>query len=394
MKNFLTIMASLFLLHAVCPAHAAAENESLPPDTQLTLEDLRTFTDVFNQLRTNFVDEVDDHTLLVAAIDGMISRLDPWSAFLDSEQSQLMDDSAKGRYGGIGIGVDMRDGRIYVQSVYPQGPADKAGIQTGDLILEVEGRPVRGRRVSESLNALTGEPGSGVRVRFKSIGHSSREVVLEREYILVSSVIHEQLEDGKAYFRISHFHRNTHVELEQAIAEATVMAGGRLSGIILDLRGNPGGVVLPAVSMADGFLDEGMIVYTQGRYEASLLEFRAEPGQWAPEVPVVILVDGNTASASEVLAGALQDHGRALILGEKTFGKGSIQSIFNLRNGSMLKLTTARYFTPSGRTIHNNGIEPDVASDAAAESPEFDGTPDTDHVVQQALGLLEKIKES
>ena len=389
MKYFLAVFVSLLICPVMSAAQEPAETGPQSSATQLTLDDLRTFTDVFNQLRSNFVHEVDDHTLLVAAIDGMISRLDPWSVFLDAERAQELDDASRGRYGGIGISVDMRDRRIYVESVYPDGPADRAGVKPGDIITAVEGRPVRGHSISVSLDALTGEPGSVVNVRFKTPDQPSRELSLEREYILVSSVSQEMLSDGIGYFQISHFHRNTHKELENSIASIRQAPGGPLSGIILDLRGNGGGVVLPAVEMADGFLDEGMIVYTQGRYEASLLEFHAKPGQWVEEVPVVILVDSKTASASEVFTGALQDHGRAVIIGQKTFGKGSIQSVFMLRNGSMLKLTTAHYFTPLGKTTHNNGIQPDIAV-----TPEETGELENDRLLNEALNHFSRIKES
>jgi carboxyl-terminal processing protease len=334
---------------------------------------------------------VDDHTLLVAAIDGMISKLDPWSVFLDDQQAQMMDDSAKGRYGGIGVNLNMNNGRILVNSVFPDSPAEKAGVKDGDLITEVDGKPVRGRKIADSLEALTGEPGTPITVRVKTPGLPSRELTLERDYILISSVNHELLDGQIGYFEITHFHRNTHSELQRNIETLQRNTNAPLSGIILDLRNNGGGVVLPAVEMADGFLDEGMIVYTQGRYEASLLEFRANPGQWADGVPLVILVDGKTASASEVFAGALQDHGRALIMGEKTFGKGSIQSVFRLRNGSMLKLTTAHYFTPLGRTIHENGIEPDIIITPEYDDSRIPGNREEDPLVQRAISHLAEL---
>lgn len=339
---------------------ALAQEDGPSKETQLTLDDLRTFTDVFNQLRTNFVIEVDDHTLLNAAIQGMVSRLDPYSAFLDADQSRALEDSSRGRYGGVGVRLDLRNNRLLIDEVTPGGPADRAGLMPGDLITAVDGRPVRGRRVFESVDALTGEPGTEVKLSVKTGRRDSREVLLTTEFVPVSSVEGSLLEDRFAYFAISHFNRNSHVELEKGIKDILAGRVTPLGGIIIDLRGNPGGVVRPAVEIADGFLDEGLIVRTSGRYEATRLEFQATQGQWVPGIPLVLLVDERTASASEVLTGALKDHGRAFVIGERTFGKGSIQSIFNLRNGSGLKLTTAHYHTPSGLTIHENGILPDA----------------------------------
>ena len=366
----------------------AAQQEQGKMAAQLTLEDLRTFTDVFNQLRRNSFMEVDDHTLLVAAIEGMVSSLDPWSAFLDTDQSRVLENTSRGRYGGIGVQVDLRNWRIVVEKVVPGGPADQAGVEPGDMVTAVDGVAVRERKVFESLDAMLGDPGSEVKVRFKRSGRPARDHVLVREFIPVSSVTGELLEHGIGYFGISHFHRNSHKDLEKAIDEIKGTLGTDLHGIILDLRGNPGGVVRPAVEIADGFLDEGIIVYTQGRYEAAQFEFRAQPGQWVKNVPLALLVDGRTASASEVLTGALQDHGRAIVLGEKTYGKGSIQSIFKLRNGSTLKLTTAHYFTPSGREIHENGIQPDIVGESRKGGPRFAVEPELDPLLREALNLL------
>ena len=388
MKKFLISIAVFLLYQAPLPAQETLQSETIKTDQQLTLDDLRTFTDVFNQLRSNFVIEVDDHTLLTAAIDGMISELDPWSAFLNADQSQNQDNAARGRYAGIGISIDVRDGRIFVDQVSPDGPAAAAGVKPGDIVTSVEGRRVRGRRISASVDALAGDVGTVVTVRFKTGHEPARELRLTREYIPVSSVSSQLLDHRIGYFKVTHFHRNTHLELENSIRAIQTEAADTLNGIIIDLRGNPGGVVLPAVEMADGFLDEGMIVYTQGRYEASLLEFRAHPGQWVTDVPLAILVDRQTASAAEVFTGALQDHGRAIVIGEKTFGKGSIQSIFRLRNGSMLKLTTAHYFTPLGRTIHNNGIVPDIIKEPASNMLEFVTPLENDSLIHEALSQL------
>ena len=391
MKNVFLIIALLICF--LSPAEAQQSEQSTNgTEVQLTIEDLRTFTDVFSQLRNNFVEEIDDHTLLVAAIEGMISKLDPWSVFLDAEKSNALNNSSLGRYGGIGVNLDLRNWRLLVDSVTPGGPAERAGIRGGDLITAVGDKHIRGRKIFDSVNALEGIPGTEISVRVKSEDKPSRDLVLVREFIPVTSVNQEFLEGGFGYLEVTHFHRNTHIEFEKGVAALKKSAGGSLNGLIIDLRGNPGGVVLPAVEMADGFLDQGLIVFTQGRYEASLLEFKAKPGQWAEGVPVAILVNGKTASASEVFTGAMQDHGRAVVIGETTFGKGSIQSVFKLRNDSTLKLTTAHYFTPSGRTLHNLGIKPDIEKIPDSGLIEFDYEKKNDYLVKEALSYFASLE--
>ena len=365
---------------AVCMAfsNAVADDEQPAGQAQLSLDDLRTFTDVFNQVRSNFVEEVDDITLLNAAIRGMLTELDRYSIFLEAGSFRNLDDSSRGRYGGIGAAVEVRDRRIVVTELLENGPASLAGVRVGDLVTAIDGHAVRGRRLSESMAELRGEPGTRVTVRFKTPGARSRKLTLTRYYVPVSSVASEILDHDYGYLRISHFHEGSHVEFEDSLR---LLQAGRetpLQGIILDLRQNLGGVLQPAVAIADGFLDAGLIVYTQSRYQATQLKFNAKPGQWAPGVPLAVLVDEETASASEVLAGALQDHHRAVIVGRKTFGKGSVQSVLALRNGTALKLTTARYFTPSGKSIHNKGIEPDTLIESGAD----------EEVLQKALELL------
>jgi carboxyl-terminal processing protease len=375
----LTLLLSLF------GQSLYAQDQPLPPGAQLTLDDLRTFTDVFNQLRTNFVEPVDDRTLLNAAINGMLTELDPYSSFLDTDASQELEDSSQGRYTGIGVQLGLRDGRIIVTELMPGGPAEQAGVKLGDLITAVDGVPVRDRKIFESFQALSGEPGSAVRVSFKRGKRRARELELVREFVQIITVRKSLLDGGIGYFEIAHFNRNTPEELENGIRELGESLGAPLRGIILDLRDNPGGVMRSAVEIADGFLDQGLIMNTRGRYEAARLEFSARPGQWSESAAVVLLVNGASASASEVLTGALKDHGRALVIGQKTFGKGSIQSIFNLRNGSALKLTTAHYFTPGGHNIHGNGIEPDIEMDLSYEGLVFVEEAKDDRLVIEAV---------
>ena len=372
------ILALLTALHAghVAGAEQDADSKATTAETgaethsPATLEDLRTFSDVFNQVRRNFVDTVDERDLIQAAIRGMLSELDPHSAYLATEQYRNLDDVSRGRYGGVGIRLERSEGRLRVDAVITDSPADRAGIDLGDIITAVDGVPVRGRPLSDALERIDGEPGSTVQLRVQRPGQPPRDVSLEREFIKLPTLSYRSLDRGWGYFRISQFHRDSATDLAGAL-ESIRTDGIDLAGLVLDLRGNPGGVLQPAVAIADGFLDDGRIVSTRGRNPTLRMEFDAEPGQWLPDRPLVVLVDHRSASASEVLAGALQDHQRALIVGERTFGKGSVQSVLPLRNGGGIKLTTALYYTPNGRSIQAEGIVPDVAV-ALNEAPEDD----------------------
>lgn len=337
----------------------ATEPDTETSRTQLTLDDMRTFTDVFNQVREHFVDETNDHELLNAAIRGMLTELDPHSAYMEAGEFRRMEDNSRGRYSGIGVEVLIRDRRIHVISVREDGAAAQAGVTAGDIITAIGGIDVRGRNLQAAMDSLRGEAGSIVDVTFL---HEDGEVSthsLERGFFNISSLYSNIIDEDFAHFRFTQFTANSADELLTSIREIQAGRQAPLEGIILDLRGNPGGVLKSAVTVADGFLDDGLIVYTSGR-SPNQMEYTAKAGQWAGDVPLVVLVDRNSASASEVLAGALQDHGRALIIGEPTFGKGSVQSVLSLRNGGGLRLTTSRYYTPLGHSIQARGIQPDV----------------------------------
>ncbi len=361
-RRIKTLPAAAWLAWA-CALTATAQEAA--GQAQLTLDDLRTFTDVFNQARNNFVEEVDDATLLNAAIRGMVAELDRHSVFLAPDSFRELDDSSRGRYGGIGVDVVIDDQRIRVKQVYEHGPAGAAGIRSGDLITAIDGEQIWGRQLHEALEELRGDPGSEIELRVQTGDEMPRSLTLTREYIPVPSVESELLEGDIGYFRISHFHEESHFDMEDAIHALTDTTD--LRGAILDLRNNLGGVVQSAVAVADGFLEEGLIVYTRSRYQATRLEYSAKPGEWLPGVPLAVLVNRGTASASEVLAGALQDHGRAVLVGEPTYGKGSLQSVLALRNGSALRLTTAYYFTPSGVSFEDQGIQPDIMVEDAED---------------------------
>jgi carboxyl-terminal processing protease len=358
MRQIAKIAILTLILHSTVVA-AATEEQAEEPGAQLSLDDMRTFTDVFNLVRKNFVEETDDHTLINAAIRGMLSELDPHSSYMVADEFRKLDNSSNGRYSGIGVEVIIRNKQIHVVLVMDGGAADKAGMVSGDIITSIDEKDLRGRNLQLAIDSLRGEAGSTVNITVKHENGEVSDLNLVREYVKVESVFSRPVDRDYGYFQITHFTRKTADELLEQIEYMKTNHDGPLKGIVLDIRDNPGGVLKPAVTMADGFLDDGLIVYTLGRAD-NQLEYTANPGQWLEGTPVVVLVNGGTASASEVFAGAMQDHGRALIVGEKTFGKGSVQSVLNLRNGSGMRLTTSRYYTPLGRSIQAEGIQPDV----------------------------------
>jgi carboxyl-terminal processing protease len=338
---------------------AASEEASPSPQAQLTLDDLRTFTDVFNQVRRNYVEGADDKTLLESAIRGMLSELDPHSRYISGDAYQEIRDSSEGHYEGIGVDVEPRGDRIEVIAVIDDSPADQAGINPGDSITAIDGHPLEGRDLDDAIDGLLGDAGTTVDLVIVTPEQEERRVTVPRAVLQIPTMTFRQLDRSWGYCRINTFNKDSAWDLKTRL-EKVKTDGTGLRGLVIDLRNNPGGVLQGAVEMADGFLDEGVIVTTRGRNSAMQMEFEAHPGQWLDDVPLVLLVDRGTASASEVLAGALQDHRRAVIVGERTFGKGSVQSVLPLRNGHGIKLTTARYYTPSGRSIQAEGIRPDV----------------------------------
>ena len=363
-KNMIQIGRKMILTLLLAPAMVAAtETDTTATSAQLSLDDMRTFADVFNQVRKNFVEELDDHELMNAAIRGMLSELDPHSSYMEADEFRQLDNNSRGRYSGIGVEIVIQNKDVKVVFIMDGGAADKAGLVIGDVITSIAKNDLRGQHMQLAVDSLRGEVGTTVEitVRHENGEVSSHELV--RDFVEVASVFSRPVDSDYGYFRVTHFTRKSADELLEQIEYMQGNHEGPLKGIVLDLRNNPGGVLVPAVTMADGFLDDGLIVTTRGRAE-NQLEYTAEPGQWFDGVPMVVLVNRSSASASEVLAGALQDHGRALIVGEKTFGKGSVQSVLNLRNGAGIRLTTSRYYTPNGRSIQAEGILPDVEIDA------------------------------
>ncbi|MEY6432712.1 S41 family peptidase [Thioalkalicoccus limnaeus] len=326
----------------------------------LPLEELRTFAEVLGRIKKDYVEEVDDEDLLEGAIRGMLSSLDPHSAYLNRDEYRELQVGTSGEFGGLGIEVGMENGFIKVIAPIDDTPAARAGIQAGDLIVRIDDKPVKGMSLNDAINQMRGKPGSRISLTIIREGSDPLTLEIERAVIQVASVRSRSLEPGFGYVRISHFQARTPDDLRRAIGDLEQENDGRLKGLILDLRNNPGGMLNSAVKVADAFLDEGLVVYTEGRDQASRLDFSANPDELLGGAPLVVLVNAGSASASEIVAGALQDHRRAIIMGTQTFGKGSVQTVVPIDESRGLKLTTARYFTPDGRSIQAHGIVPDI----------------------------------
>ncbi len=336
-----------------------AQNQQ--PNQDIPLEDLRTFTEVMARIQQDYVDDVSDETLLRHAIRGMVSGLDPHSSYLDADEYQDLQSGTRGEFGGLGIEVGMENGFVKVIAPIEGTPAAKAGIQAGDTIVRVDGNPVKGISLQEAVDRMRGEPGTEITLSVVREGKNQPlDITIERAVIEIESVDSRLLDAGFGYLRISQFQSGTGDDALAAIEALRESADGSLNGLVLDLRNNPGGVLDAAVAVSDAFLTSGQIVSTKGRIRRADQGFSATPNDALGGAPLVVLVNSGSASASEIVAGALQDHGRAVIMGRTTFGKGSVQNVLPLPEGAALKLTTARYFTPSGRSIQAEGIEPDV----------------------------------
>lgn len=358
-------LASVFLafsnpLAAKTPAQDIAGEHA--PEPQLTLDDLRTFSEVFASIRQYYVEDVDDHDLMEAALSGMLSKLDPHSEWISAEEYGGVEEHATGRYGGLGIEFQIVEGHYTVVTAVDDTPAAKAGIKPGQIILAVDGKKLQDNAVQNAVEAMRGEPGTEVVLDIFDPEQDKRaDVTLTREVIHAVSVRGRLVEPGLAYLRIASFQEETATQLERNIDKLRESNGGTLDGLIIDVRNNPGGVLFSAVQSADLFLDAGKIVSTRGRKAETYMEFNADRRLLVPKsLPIIILVNGGSASAAEILAAALQDHHRAIILGQRTFGKGSVQSVVPMRNGGAIRLTTSRYYTPNDRSIQLEGVIPDI----------------------------------
>ena len=348
----------------------------------LPARDARLMAEVIGLIRDDYVDATDSHQLMSDAIRGMVGELDPHSSFMDAGEFEDLRIATEGNYSGIGVEVTIQDDALTVIAPLDDSPAARAGIRAGDTILSIDGQPVGGGPLGEAIASIRGAVGTVVKL---GIGREPLPEPLEfaivRAMVSVHSVRHEMLGPGIGYLRISQFSETTGPDTEAAMSALEEQAGGRLRGLVLDLRNNPGGVLDAAVEVSDFFLERGTIVSAEGRSDESRFRMEAMDGDLARGTPIAVLVNEGSASAAEIVAGALRDNGRARLFGQKTFGKGSVQTVLPLEDGQALKLTTSRYYTPSGVSIHERGIEPDVAL------PPAEGEDDT--TIRAAIAWLE-----
>jgi carboxyl-terminal processing protease len=344
------------------PDTAADGTPAAASDGSVPIDDIKRYVAVYRVVKQAYVDKVSDRKLMQASIRGLLNDLDPHSAYLDKEESEQLDQDTNGAYQGIGVEVmQLPDRSLRVVSPIDDTPAARAGIKAGDVIVAINGLPIDAESADSASIGLRGEPGTQVKLKVLREGAAAPLLItVTRDVIKIESVRTRMLEPGYGYVRLSAFQIDTAADMQQQLAALVKQNHGPLRGLVLDLRSNPGGLLNAAVEVADAFLDSGVIVTTKGRLPYANAVYTASPGDALNGAPIVVLVDGGTASASEVLAGALHDDHRARIVGSRTFGKGSVQSVLPLDNGDSIKLTTARYYTPSGKSIQARGIRPDV----------------------------------
>ena len=360
-RNTLILLLGLLLGVSLAIARGVMAEKPEQSATGLPLETVRTLSEVFDKIKQNYVEDVEDKALLDNAIRGMLSGLDPHSTYLDAKAFEELRVGTTGEFGGLGIVVGMEDGFVKVISPIDDTPAQRAGVKAGDLIIRLDEKPVKGMSLDDADKIMRGKPGTNIDLTIVREGQDQPlKFTITRDRIRVKSVKSRMLEAGYGYVRVSQFQERTGKDLLNAITELKKENKDNLKGLVLDLRNNPGGLLDAAVIVSDTFLDRGTIVSVRGRTEDNKLSQAATPGDILKGSPIVVLVNEGSASASEIVAGALQDNKRAVIMGQKTFGKGSVQTVIPLGNNSALKLTTARYYTPSGRSIQAEGIAPDI----------------------------------
>jgi len=356
---FAAVVATLVLLSLRQDVGAATSNSTE------TYKQLNLFGEVFERVRAEYVDDVSDDSLVESAINGMLTSLDPHSNYLNTKNFNDMKVQTRGEFGGLGIEVSMENGLVKVVSPIDDTPAARAGLKPGDLITHLDGDPVQGMTLPEAVEKMRGPVSSEIKLTIRREGKDPFDVKLIRATVKIQSVRSHLEGDNIAYIRITTFNEQTDVGLNNAIKNLKQQAGGKLLGVILDLRNDPGGLLDQAVAVADAFLEKGEIVSTRGRRSEDAQRYNARPGDIAAGLPIAVLINGGSASASEIVAGALQDHHRAILLGTRSFGKGSVQTIIPLPGHGAMRLTTARYYTPSGRSIQAKGIDPDIVVEAA-----------------------------
>lgn len=384
----LAVTAGALLGSGVMLVRGVSADREPPPAPRPTGPAVSSLLDeVSRHVQSEYVDPVSGNALDVAAAEGIVASLDPHSAFLDAAEYEAMRISTTGHYSGVGLEVAEQDGRIVVVTPIDGSPADRAGVRQGDVLLDIDGRPVEPARLEDAIERMRGFVGSTVHLVVSRAGEPEPlQFVLERSDVHVRTVRAEPLPGRYGYVRITHFNDATPRDFARQLSR--LQEDGPLTGLVLDLRGNPGGVLEAAVRVADDFLDSGVIVRAEGRTADSRFEMRATGGDTLRQAPLVVLVDRGSASGAEIVAGALRDHGRATLMGERTFGKGSVQTVVPLRDGQALKLTTSRYYTPSGSSIQDRGIEPDVSLAAAPVTAPPGRDAATDPAVQAAVQYL------
>jgi carboxyl-terminal processing protease len=360
-RNVVLLAAGVALGLSLGLAYGVLADKPAEAGAQLPWQDARMLAEVLDRVKRDYVNPVDDHQLLQAAIRGMVSSLDPYSAFLDGDEYDEIKISSSGEYSGVGIEVSMEDDQVVVVSPFEGSPAAAAGIRTGDIIATIDGVPVNTTTLADTIGRMRGKEGTLVKIGILRQGNAEPlQFTLKRSRVELHSVKSQMLEPGYGYVRISQFSETTGDDLEHALADLRKRNGMPLKGLVLDLRNNPGGVLEAAVAVADAFLDSGVIVTAKGRTPESKFEMDATPGDDLNGAPIVVLVNGGSASAAEIVAGALKDHHRAILMGRTTFGKGSVQTVMPLSDDRAIKLTTSLYYTPSGVSINHRGIAPDI----------------------------------
>jgi carboxyl-terminal processing protease len=364
MRSFFLFPQKLAVAAAALVLTSSTLASSLEKPAALPLEELRTFADVFHQIRIGYVEEIDDSTLLEYAIKGMLMGLDPHSMYLTEDAFQNLRDTTSGAFTGLGLEVGMEDGYVNIVSPIDGSPAAGAGLQSGDVILKLGKIPVKGMSLNEAIDIMRGPKGTEIQLTIGRPGESQPfDVKLIRDTIKIASVRERWLEPGYGYIRIAQFQKATGDDVRKSLAK--LMSEKELKGLVLDLRNNPGGILRASVEVAGLFMDGGNVVYTEGRLDDADMNYDAKALDASNGTPIIVLINSGSASASEIVAGALQDHDRAIVMGTHSFGKGSVQTVLPISESRAVKLTTALYFTPNGRSIQAEGIEPDILVERA-----------------------------
>ena len=342
-------------------ANAIQEEVDSKSSASLPLEEIQRFAEVFDKIKRDYVESISDKELLTYAIRGMLSSLDPHSVYLDASGYENLQVDTEGQFGGLGIEITVEQGQLIVVSPIDDTPASRAGILAGDIITQIDGSKTLGMSQAQTIDILRGKPGSKVKLTIRRNGDKKPfEVTLKRAIVNIASVKSKIIGDNYGYIRVTQFQRETGLSLRKAIAKLKRKSNNQLNGVVLDLRNNPGGILGGAIDVSNSFLNHGAIVSTKGRQDDVRSSYDASEPDLLEGVPMVVLVNGGSASAAEIVAGALQDHDRAVVVGTRTFGKGSVQTIFPLNDSAAVKFTTARYYTPNDRSIQATGIVPDI----------------------------------